>query len=82
MQTICFTIFGYWLVETDLKFDILVCVFIVIGLNFSAFVETFFLLSQRKYPACSDVFERVNQMVDSCLSHLNLSDSDIFILEH
>ncbi|CAF1219640.1 unnamed protein product [Adineta ricciae] len=43
------------------------------GLDFSVFIEAFFLLSQRKYPN-SSLLESVTQLIDSCIHHLNLKN--------
>ncbi|CAF1423349.1 unnamed protein product [Rotaria sordida] len=42
------------------------------GLNFSAFVEAFFLVAQRKYPTSSSLLEIVTELVESCIHHLDL----------
>ncbi|UJR11137.1 hypothetical protein I4U23_015318 [Adineta vaga] len=43
-----------------------------VGLDFSAFIEAFFLLSQRKYPTCS-LLDGVTAMIDSCNHHLHFN---------
>ena len=47
--------------------------FCVIGLPFTAFVEAFFLLSQRKYPNASSLLESVAELVPICVRHLNIT---------
>ncbi|CAF2672261.1 unnamed protein product [Rotaria sp. Silwood2] len=41
------------------------------GLPFAAFIEAFFLLSQRKFPNAQDLFDSVNQLLNICIRHLN-----------
>jgi hypothetical protein len=43
----------------------------LIGLPFAAFIEAFFLLSQRKFPNTHNLFDSVNQLLDICLRHLH-----------
>jgi len=43
----------------------------LIGLHFPAFIEAFFLLSQRKYPTFT-LLDGVTELVNSCMSHLDL----------
>ncbi len=45
----------------------------LLGLPFTAFVEAFFLLSQRKFPNASNLLESVTQLVNICTRHLNLT---------
>ena len=42
-----------------------------LGLPFAAFVEAFFLLSQRKYPHSHALIDSVSQLVSICIRHLN-----------
>ncbi|CAF1216735.1 unnamed protein product, partial [Didymodactylos carnosus] len=42
------------------------------GLPFGAFIEAFFLLSQRKFPSTKYLLDSVNQMVIFCVRHLNI----------
>ena len=42
-----------------------------LGLPFSAFVEAFFLLSQRKYPTAHSLLDSVSQLVNECVRNLN-----------
>jgi hypothetical protein len=42
-----------------------------LGLPFAAFIEAFFLLSQRKFPNAHNLFDSVNQLVNICIRHLN-----------
>ncbi len=44
----------------------------LIGLHFPAFIEAFFLLSQRKYPTSCTLLDGVTELVNSCISHLDL----------
>ena len=40
---------------------------------FSAFIEAFFLLSQRKFPDTHSLLDSVNQLVNICVHNLNSS---------
>ena len=42
-----------------------------LGLPFSAFIEAFFLLSQRKYPTSHSLIDSVSQLVTVCIRQLN-----------
>ncbi|CAF0814940.1 unnamed protein product [Rotaria sordida] len=41
------------------------------GLPFAAFIEAFFLLSQRKFPNTQNLLDSVDQLLNICLRHLN-----------
>ncbi|CAM4752219.1 unnamed protein product [Rotaria magnacalcarata] len=41
------------------------------GLPFSAFIEAFFLLSQRKFPSSPSLLDSVSQLVNTCIRNLN-----------
>ncbi|CAF1172736.1 unnamed protein product [Adineta steineri] len=43
------------------------------GLPFSAFIEAFFLLSQRKFPDASSLLDSVTQLLTICVRNINLS---------
>lgn len=43
----------------------------ILGLPFAAFIEAFFLLSQRKYPNAQNLLDSLNHLVLSCIRHLN-----------
>lgn len=47
-----------------------------LGLPFSAFVEAFFLLSQRKFPNASSLLDSVNRLVQHSTRHLNSAISN------
>ncbi|CAF3532594.1 unnamed protein product [Rotaria sp. Silwood1] len=40
------------------------------GLPFAAFIEAFFLLSQRKFPNAQNLFDSVDQLLNICIRHL------------
>jgi hypothetical protein len=42
-----------------------------LGLPFAAFIEAFFLLSQRKFPNSHNLIDSVNHLVNICIRHLN-----------
>ncbi len=42
-----------------------------IGLPFAAFIEAFFLLSQRKFPHTHNLFDSVNHLLTLCFRYLN-----------
>ena len=42
-----------------------------IGLPFAAFIETFFLLSQRKFPTARNLLDSVHHLINICMRHLN-----------
>lgn len=44
---------------------------IILGLPFSAFIEAFFLLSQRKFPNAQSLLDSVSQLVSVCVRNLN-----------
>jgi hypothetical protein len=46
--------------------------FRLIGLHFPAFIEAFFLLSQRKYSTSCTLLDSVTELIKSCLHHLDL----------
>ncbi len=46
--------------------------FCLVGLNFPAFVEAFFLLSQRKYPTSCSLIDSVTELVEFCIRHLDV----------
>ncbi|CAM2703411.1 unnamed protein product [Rotaria socialis] len=41
------------------------------GLPFTAFIEAFFLLSQRKFPSSPSLLDSVSQLVNTCIRNLN-----------
>lgn len=43
----------------------------LLGLPFAAFIEAFFLLSQRKYPSSHALIDSVSQLVTTCIRQLN-----------
>jgi CCR4-NOT transcriptional regulation complex NOT5 subunit len=43
----------------------------ILGLPFSAFIEAFFLLSQRKFPSTHSLIDSVSQLVNVCVRNLN-----------
>ncbi|CAF1040081.1 unnamed protein product [Adineta steineri] len=43
------------------------------GLPFSAFIEAFFLLSQRKFPDATSLLDSVTQLLTICVRNINLS---------
>lgn len=49
-----------------------------IGLDFSGFIEAFFLLAQRKYSTAETIFDSVTELVDTCMARLNpsINESD------
>lgn len=47
----------------------------VVGLPFAAFIEAFFLLSQRKYPHSPSLLDSVNHLLSICARHMNLPTS-------
>jgi hypothetical protein len=46
--------------------------FCLVGLLFPAFIEAFFLLSQRKYSTSCTLLDSVTELINSCMGHLNL----------
>jgi hypothetical protein len=46
-------------------------IYLILGLPFSAFIEAFFLLSQRKFPASQSLLDSVSQLVNVCVRNLN-----------
>lgn len=46
--------------------------FIFLGLPFAAFIEVFFLLSQRKYPSAPNLLDSVSRLASTCARHMNL----------
>jgi hypothetical protein len=44
---------------------------LIIGLPFPAFIEAFFLLSQRKFPSTHSLLDSVSQLVNVCVRNLN-----------
>ena len=44
----------------------------LLGLPFAAFIEAFFLLSQRKYPHAPSLLDSVNHLLSTCARHMNL----------
>ncbi len=46
-------------------------IYLILGLPFSAFLEAFFLLSQRKFPSAHSLLDSVSQLVNVCVRNLN-----------
>lgn len=44
---------------------------LILGLPFPAFIEAFFLLSQRKFPTSHSLLDSVSQLVNVCVRNLN-----------
>jgi hypothetical protein len=51
--------------------DLLLILFYFLGLPFSAFIEAFFLLSQRKFPSSHSLLDSVSQLVNVSVRNIN-----------
>jgi len=60
------TLTGMIYTMNELLFDLL-----FLGLPFPAFLEAFFLLSQRKFPNAHSLLDSVNDLIDICVHHIN-----------